>query len=269
MELHEARYFLTLGETLNFTRAAEACHVAQPALTRAIQKMEHEFGGMLFSRERNKIRLTELGCAVRPHLAAMISDAHKAADAAQDFLRSDAVRIRFGVMESVGPVRFLPFLSDFRDRYPGIEIGLAQYPYDRLQTMLLRGDLDVALATHPNGIAPPLVGEALYAERFAVACPHGHRLANRHSIHLADIDGETQLSTTVGEPEDWVLSMVAAGMGVCVRPEFSLPVPGVVIRPIADPLPARDVCITTVSGRRRTLPVTTFIQAVRQHPWAL
>ena len=113
-------------------------------------------------------------------------------------------------------------MSDFRDRYPSIEIGVAQYPYDRLQTMLLRGDLDVALATHPNGIAPPLVGEALYAERFAVACPHGHRLANRHSIHLADIDGETQLSATVGEPEDWVLSMVAAGMGVCVRSEFSL-----------------------------------------------
>lgn len=52
MELHEIRYFLALSRTLNFTRAAEACHVSQPALTRAIQKMEDELGGLLFARER-------------------------------------------------------------------------------------------------------------------------------------------------------------------------------------------------------------------------
>ena len=50
-----------MSRTLNFTRAADACHVSQPALTRAIQKMEDELGGLLFSRERNNIRLTESG----------------------------------------------------------------------------------------------------------------------------------------------------------------------------------------------------------------
>ena len=52
MELHEIRYFLALSKTLNFTKAAEICNVSQPALTRAIQKMEDELGGLLFSRER-------------------------------------------------------------------------------------------------------------------------------------------------------------------------------------------------------------------------
>ena len=52
MELHEIRYFLALSKTLNFTKAAEMCNVSQPALTRAIQKMEDELGGLLFSRER-------------------------------------------------------------------------------------------------------------------------------------------------------------------------------------------------------------------------
>jgi LysR family hydrogen peroxide-inducible transcriptional activator len=268
MELHEVRYFLALAETLNFTRAADACHVAQPALTRAIQKMEREFGGILFCRERNNIHLTELGQVIRPHLLAIISDTHEATAAATRFLRSESTCVRFGVMGSVGPVRFLPFLAEFRRLHPGIEIGVAQYPYDRLQAMLLRGELDVALATHPDGIAPPLESETLYAERFAIACPHGHRLANRHSIRLADIEGETRLSATDGEREDWTLSMVAAGMGVCFLPEYSLPVPGVTTRPIADPIPARDVCLTTVSGRRRSPPLSTFMQAVRAHPWA-
>ncbi|MGH7116623.1 MAG: LysR family transcriptional regulator [Stellaceae bacterium] len=48
-------------QTLNFTKAAEACHVSQPALTRAIRKMEDELGGKLFSREPNNIHMTELG----------------------------------------------------------------------------------------------------------------------------------------------------------------------------------------------------------------
>ena len=51
MEFHEIRYFLTVAETLNFTRAAERCNVSQPALTRAIQKLEAEFGGALFRRD--------------------------------------------------------------------------------------------------------------------------------------------------------------------------------------------------------------------------
>ena len=61
MELFQVRYFLSLAKTLNFTRAAEACNVSQPALTRAIQKLEDEFGGPLIYRERSLTQLTELG----------------------------------------------------------------------------------------------------------------------------------------------------------------------------------------------------------------
>jgi hypothetical protein len=68
MELHEIRYFVTLSKTLNFTKAAEMCNVSQPALTRAIQKMEDELGGLLFSRERSNTHLTKLGGLLEPHL---------------------------------------------------------------------------------------------------------------------------------------------------------------------------------------------------------
>ena len=66
MEFHQVRYFLALCTTLNFTRAAEACNVTQPALTRAIQRLEEEFGGPLFQRERSLTQLTELGRLMRP-----------------------------------------------------------------------------------------------------------------------------------------------------------------------------------------------------------
>ncbi|MGE0725823.1 MAG: LysR family transcriptional regulator, partial [Alphaproteobacteria bacterium] len=68
MELYQIRYFLAVCEALNFTRAAEQCNVTQPALTRAIQRLEEELGGLLFRRERNLTHLTDLGHLVRPQL---------------------------------------------------------------------------------------------------------------------------------------------------------------------------------------------------------
>ena len=61
MEMHQIRYFLAVAETLNFTRAAEKCNVTQPALTRAIQKLEEELGGLLLRRERSLTHLSDLG----------------------------------------------------------------------------------------------------------------------------------------------------------------------------------------------------------------
>lgn len=61
MEMHQFRYFLAAARVLNFTRAAEECHVAQPSLTRAIRQLEDELGGDLFRRERPQAQLTELG----------------------------------------------------------------------------------------------------------------------------------------------------------------------------------------------------------------
>ena len=68
MEMHQVRYFLAVARTLNFTRAAEECHVAQPSLTRAIRQLEGELGGDLFRRERPQAQLTELGQRMLPLL---------------------------------------------------------------------------------------------------------------------------------------------------------------------------------------------------------
>jgi DNA-binding transcriptional LysR family regulator len=68
MEMHQVRYFLAVARALNFTRAADECNVTQPSLTRAIQKLEDEFGGLLFRRERARTHLTDLGREMLPHL---------------------------------------------------------------------------------------------------------------------------------------------------------------------------------------------------------
>src|SRR5262249_22274776 len=86
MELYQIRYFLALCETLNFARAAEKCHVSQPSLTRAVQKLEGELGGLLIRRERRRTHLTELGKLVRPLLQEIRSRAEHVKSSAERYI---------------------------------------------------------------------------------------------------------------------------------------------------------------------------------------
>lgn len=291
MELHEIRYFLALSRLRNFTKAAEACNVTQPALTRAIQKMEEELDGLLFSRERNNVHLTELGRLVEPHLTEIAARTDAARITAGRFLRLQGAQLSLGIMCSVGPLRFVGFLSRFRATNSGIDLTLIEGMPDRLCTLLGEGDLDVAVMASPDGFPQEFRAERLYSEQFVIACSAGHRFAFRNNVTVADLDGETYLSrinceyrdrlaeicaangaslvrSFRSEREDWILTMVAAGMGVCFLPEYSASFPGVVGRPVISPAVARDVCLITVAGRRWSPPLEAFVTAVRRYPWS-
>ncbi len=98
MEMHQIRYFLAICECLNFTRAAEQCHVAQPSLTRAIKNLEAELGGPLLRRERNHTHLTELGRLIRPHLEQIHESAINVQAQAEDYCQMQTAPLRLGVM---------------------------------------------------------------------------------------------------------------------------------------------------------------------------
>jgi LysR family hydrogen peroxide-inducible transcriptional activator len=290
VELHEIRYFLAVNKTRNFTKAAELCNVTQPALTRAIQKMEEEIGGLLFSRERGNIHLTDLGRLLEPQFAGMIEHANTAKAAARRFLRLEGAQLTLGVMCTIGPLRFAGFLNQFRTAHPGIELTLIESIPARLAEMLLQGEVDVALMALPGGFADPLRTIPLYEERFMIACAHSHRFAARNGIQLADMQGEIylqrinceyrdtiaeqlqQLNVDIlrsyrSEREDWIQVMVAGGMGVCFLPEFSALLPGLLTRPVVDPVISREVCCVTVAGRRWSSPAAALISALRQYRW--
>ncbi len=290
MELHEIRYFLALSKTLNFTKAAEACNVSQPALTRAIQKMEGELDGLLFSRERNNTHLTELGRLLEPHLNEVLARTLAAKETATRFLRLDSAQLRLGVMCTIGPLRFVSFLSQFRADNPGVQITLVEAVPERLCDLLMKGELDVALLAKPDGFAAPFQPQPLYQERYVIACSARHPFARKDVVRVADLDGQPYLarinceyfdalrdvcrangSHMIGsfrsEREDWILTMAAAGMGVCFLPEFSNTIPGVISRHVVDPEVAREVSLVTVAGRRWSSPVAAFVHAVKQYRW--
>lgn len=123
-----------------------------------------------------------------------------------------------------------------------------------------------------------------------VACSAAHPFARKKAVQMSEMDGQSYLSRINcefydvlrdicrasgahmlgafdSEREDWILTLVAAGMGVCFLPEFSATIPGVIVRPAISPSVEREVCLVTIAGRRWSSPVSAFVQAARSYRW--
>src|SRR3954452_3710493 len=145
MEMHQVRYFLALCEELNFTRAAERCHVAQPSLTRAIKQLEDELGGALFHRERANTHLSELGRTLKPYLEQVYGGAEDAKREAREFVRLQKTPLRLGLMCTIAPTYLLDLVAAVRTRHSGIELQIVDEAAPQLQERLIPGSPDVAV----------------------------------------------------------------------------------------------------------------------------
>jgi DNA-binding transcriptional LysR family regulator len=195
-------------------------------------------------------------------------------------------------MCTIGPLRFISFLNEFRSLRPDIEVTVVEGAAGRLAKMLRDGDLDVALLAQPEPFDAGFSVHPLYRERFGLAFAAGHPLESRDVLSLLDVQGESYLDRTNceyadhidqlcarqgititttyrSEREDWILAMVAAGMGVCFIAEYSATLPGVRHRIVSDPEISRRVSAVLASDRMPTSAVKAFVEASREYPWSL
>jgi DNA-binding transcriptional LysR family regulator len=291
MELYQIRYFLAVCETLNFARAAERCGVSSPSLTRAVQKLERELGGLLIRRERRLTHLTSLGRVVRPVLEEVLAHAEGAKTAAHRFLKSDEAPLRLGIMPSVGPLCLAPFLARFGASHPEIEVAFVDGEATRLEELLLGGSLDVAVLARLKQASKRLRLQRLYRENIVVVFPLGHRFARQERVRLGDLERESFLLRTNceervlllescrnrgfepkivyrSEREDWIQMMVAAGRGITLMPESLHLGRGTLARPLVEPALTREISLVTVAGRPHAPAVQHLIRATRAHIWA-
>lgn len=292
MEMHQVRYFLALCEELNFTRAAERCHVAQPSLTRAIRLLEDEMGGPLFHRERANTHLSELGRIVEPYMRQMYEQALAVRREAIDFVKLRRTGLKLGIMCTIAPTNLIDLLSAIQKRHPGIELEIVDAGARSLHERLLAGDLEVAIYCRPvEGPDERLHELSLFRERFVIALPRGHRLSNLPEVRAEDLRGERYLNRAncefngwpggiftkpeIGCPmvyrserDDWLLAMIAAGLGFGFLPEHCVAQPSVVARPLVDPEFWREVSLMTVRGRPHSPAVGALIREAMRVPWA-
>lgn len=291
MEMHQVRYFLAVCESGNFTRAAEHCHVSQPALTNAIKKLEEELGGLLFHRERTRILLTRLGELVKPRFAQMQQQAESALKDADSHLRYRKVPLNVGVMVTIGPEVLAPLLADFRRANAEVEVAVREGSPETLIQGLDAGELDLALLNLVGEHDARLRLEALYEERYMVLLPPGHRWAGREEIALAELADEPYVDRLACEMrdlvmatcaersielyaayrsdrEDWIQGMVKAGLGFAFMPEHSISLRGIPALHLVDPTVARTVSLLSLAGRRLSPAAEAFSRAARSHRWS-
>lgn len=183
MELYQLHYFQAVAEHENVSRAADALHVSQPALSRSIKKLEEELGVELFDREGRRVTLNESGAV----FLGAVRNALEAVDAAGQVL-GRYLRERNSVLNVRGPVNFGDdegVITGFLERHPEVYIRFAANPtsYFDAETPDLTFFASFVNHTEPNYLK-------LCSEDIVVAVRPDHPLADAVSVRLADLRNE-------------------------------------------------------------------------------
>lgn len=292
MDLTQIRYFLALAQTLNFTRAAEACHVTQPALTKSIQRLEEELGGPLLLRERSLTQLTPLGQAMLPLLEQCFAAAEHAKEHASGMKRQVSSPLRVGLAGDVPTLPFLPVFGELAARLPGFELSLEGAGSARLCEALLHGTLDAAVVTGNAALSDRLNRWPLFQDVAVLMMPPGHALDTGEAVPLSALDGTAVICGTADcgmlrlleqarkahgtrpshrhrvDAPGRVAELVRAGLGVALTTEHTPTPEGLRKRPLAGQA-AHDVLLVAVAGRPFTRAAHAFIKLARARGWGL
>nr|WP_090275145.1 LysR family transcriptional regulator [Mycolicibacterium komanii]CRL68096.1 LysR family transcriptional regulator [Mycolicibacterium komanii] len=286
LELRLVRYFTVLAEHLNFSRAAAELHLAQPALSRQIRRLEHSLGVSLLDRTPQGALLTEAGKAFLPEAHALLRAARQATLTARAYTPTG--RIVIGYVEDLV---ITPAVRELRSRHPEADIGTRHLGCHE-EGAFTDGQVDVLVARTPLFIPTDGVRTTvLYEEPRMLVLQADHPLAGRESVWLDDFaPGESVICSHGGtraifpagsyrpnEPgplsagpliesfEDR-LELVAAGQAVAVLPvgdRRSSVRPDLTTVPLSG-FPASTVVVATRIGEANPL-VAEFVAAAREH----
>jgi DNA-binding transcriptional LysR family regulator len=183
------RSFVVLADELHFGRAAERLHVAQPALSQQIKRLELQLDVRLFERSRGPVRLTEAGAAVLGPARAAVEAAAAVAEVARAHASGESGELRLGFSPGVHYMA-QSLLAELGRRHPDVHVRAAQDSSGALVRKVAAGELELALGfcAAPQ---PGVVCEPLRRERAVVAVAEAHRLRERTSVSLAELEDET------------------------------------------------------------------------------
>jgi DNA-binding transcriptional LysR family regulator len=291
LEMHQIRYFLAVSETLNLTRAAERCNVAQPSLTRAIKALETELGGELLRRERALSHLTELGQRMVPMLRQCYEMALTAKVVATSIRMGDAAPLSMAVSQTIALRSFTPALRELSRAIPGLQLKLQRGSASEVAEYLKSGTAELAIAGPLGEAWSRLDVLPLFEEPVDLIVSRNHRLAGRNGAEFADLASETLLINTgceifeelrvcleangvldtasheVATQED-LLALLQANLGVAITPVGAAEMSGLCRIPLKQLNLSRTVSAYTVAGRHRALACATLLNMLRAAEWS-
>lgn len=189
--LRQFHQFVVVAEELNFRRAAERLHMAQPPLTAAIQKLEEEIGVRLLERGNRVHRLTPAGEAFLLESRRALKQAGRAVDAARLASRGQPKPIRIGFVDSTIAGLVPRLLLIHRQLHPDSSFHLEEATTADQLVSLGEDRLDVGLTVLPIGpVADGLKVEPILRARMILALPESHRLSERRRVRLTELSGD-------------------------------------------------------------------------------
>lgn len=212
IELQHLRYAVAAAEHGSLRQAAEALLVRQSTLSRCVRQLEQAIGVIVFDRSSRGVRATHAGRHFLRIARSILEQMDTLVTHTRSTGRGEAGRLTVGFYTSLSAGNLRATLTDFRQRFPEIELGMAERSRARLVAALRNGALDIAIVT---GNAPIQDNKALslWSERTLVALPEGHSLADREAVYWTDLRSETLVLSHYDsgrELEDLVLSKLVS-----------------------------------------------------------
>lgn len=268
IELRQLRYFVTVAEEMHFGRAAVRLHMTQPPLSQTIQSLEAALGAPLFFRTKRSVTLTPAGIALLPEARRLLLQAASLPELARRAASGESGRLSLAFVSTADYSVLPPFLREFREHYPQVEIDLREATTDVQLEELAQGRIDAGLLIPP--MPDKLKGELDYlpliSEPLILAAPHNLKaLRGKKTIALSTL-GDTPLivfprriapafhdailacfhdaglTPRIGQEAiqmQTIVGLVSAGMGIALVPQSvsNLKRPGVEYRPLSDRTP--------------------------------
>ena len=291
MELYQIRYFLAVADTLNFTRASEKAFVSQPALTKAIQRLEQAVGGRLFDRAKTPVQLTELGQAMLPSLRQIHDSAVQAREHARMLARSRRDVVRVGVMCTIDFHQVLPGFVESQEGRSAVELSFREGNLELLSDALDRGEVDLGIMCSPYDIPRRFRSQPLFREHYVLAIGDDHRFSGRTGIDMAELHRERYCERAMCEfstwieaqlvergielevvqqsaREDWIQALVRANFGVAFMPISIARAAGLEYVYTTDVPIIREVSVLMQAEREPTAAQQAVIDSLASHRWA-
>jgi DNA-binding transcriptional LysR family regulator len=188
MELRQLRYLVAVADERHFTRAAAREHVAQPALSQQIQRLEAELGLTLVQRTTRRVAMTEAGELLVARARRAIAELDAAHAELQSLAGVQAGRLSVGALHTMGPVDLSLLLATFHRSYPGVELTVREQSSEELAAMLRDDEVELAfLSVTERMESHGLTLDRLVSEELVAVLPRDHPLAGRRSLRLADL----------------------------------------------------------------------------------
>jgi LysR family transcriptional regulator, hydrogen peroxide-inducible genes activator len=189
LTLRDLEYLVAVADRRHFGKAADACHVSQPALSAQIRKIEDFLGVQLFERSNRNVVITPIGEQVARQARIVLEEAGKIAELAQEISEPLSGMLRLGAIATLGPYLMPHLLGPLRKQFPRLQLLMKEGLTDELIEDLRNGMLDAVLAA-PTFDTDGLRVIRLFEEPFLVAAPKNHAFASRSTVRPKDLNSE-------------------------------------------------------------------------------